>query len=536
MRRAAAWVASGLGLLAAGATAAEASGAAAIHGGAASAMARASGGAGMASLEIGLSARDTLIEGVSVPGRASSNATVLIVGGLSGRGPSVAAVRKAVEAFRHEPRRRRAFRLIAIPLANPDGARLAFPPSGTAYRDQPESHALWRWIGVHAPDVVLVAGPDEAGLAAALSRESVAEVGRIPARAWQSGDLERLAAAPIDASEAHREIDRRLARTPEELAQELARHYGHDFNQPLYIEAIALIAQLRLGRLEQVERLVAPYVDGSRDSLAHPSSLVFAGHLLFGELARRTGDPRYLARVRAAADYGFDSQGRMLDAMPFNGGFSDSLFMGTDILTQAGALTGERRYFDMAARHIEFMRRLDLRPDGLYRHHPGTDVAWGRGNAFAALGLALALSDFPPDHAAYARIRREYRALMAVLLAYQDSDGMWRNVIDVPGAYSELSATAMIAFAMLRGVERGWLPERRYGAAVERAWRGVLARVGPDGRLVDVCESTAQARTLDDYLRRAAILGPDPRGGAMAMLLATELISAPTARAREAGR
>jgi hypothetical protein len=29
--------------------------------------------------------------------------------------------------------------------------------------------------------------------------------------------------------------------------------------------------------------------------------------------------------------------------------------------------------------------------------------------------------------------------------------------------------------------------------------------------------------SLDEYLHRAAILGPDPRGGAMAMLFATEL-------------
>src|SRR5579884_1414277 len=152
------------------------------------------------------------------------------------------------------------------------------------------------------------------------------------------------------------------------------------------------------------------------------------------------------------------------------------------------------------------MRKLDLRPDGLYRHHPGTDVAWGRGNAFAAIGLALALSDFPRAHPAYARILREYRAHMAVLLSHQDTDGMWRNVIDLPGAYSEFSATAMIAFAMQRGIERGWLPKRRYQAAVERAWRAVLARVGPRGSLVDVCESTARASTLDDYLRRTAIL------------------------------
>jgi unsaturated rhamnogalacturonyl hydrolase len=112
---------------------------------------------------------------------------------------------------------------------------------------------------------------------------------------------------------------------------------------------------------------------------------------------------------------------------------------------------------------------------------------------------------------------------MARLLEFQDSDGMWRNVIDYRGSYSEFSATAMIAFAMLRGVERGWLPHEPYHDAAQRAWQAVLMRTGSAGRLIDVCESTAQAQTVEDYLNRAAILGPDPRGGAFALLLATEM-------------
>jgi unsaturated rhamnogalacturonyl hydrolase len=475
-------------------------------------------------LDVGLTGTGALIEGMTVPARSSSAPTLLLLGGLSGRDSSVAVVESAAKAFAQEPEDRRPFRLIAIPLANPDGATLQFPPQGIAYRDHPESQALWRWIGVHAPDLVLIAGRDQFGLAPALSNSAVAEVGRIPARArFGPGDLAKLGAEDLQPSQAHRELERRLARSPLQLATELASYYGHDFAQPIYINSIALDGQLRLGHLKEVEQLVQPYVDGSRDSLARPNSLVFAGHIIFGELARRTRDPRYLARLRAAADYGFEPDGRMKEAMPFHGGFSDSLFMGTVILAQAGALTGERKYFDMAARHIAFMRKLDLRPDGLYRHHPGTDVAWGRGNGFAAIGLALTLSDFPRDHPDYGTLLEAYRAHMAKLLAYQDEDGMWRNVVDFRGSYSEFSATAMIAFAMLRGVDYGWLPREPYRHAVERAWQALLARTGHDGRLVDVCESTARAASLEDYLHRAAILGPDPRGGAFALLLATEM-------------
>ena len=126
----------------------------------------------------------------------------------------------------------------------------------------------------------------------------------------------------------------------------------------------------------------------------------------------------------------------MLEAMPYHDGYSDSVFMGTAIVAQAGALTGERRYFDMADRHLRFMQQLDLRPDGLYRHRPEADVAWGRGNGFAALGLAMTLSELPRNTEGHAHALQSYRRLMAALLPLQTRDGLWRNVVDHPGAYA----------------------------------------------------------------------------------------------------
>jgi rhamnogalacturonyl hydrolase YesR len=202
---------------------------------------------------------------------------------------------------------------------------------------------------------------------------------------------------------------------------------------------------------------------------------------------------------------------------------SDSVFMATPIVVKAGKLTGERKYFDLAARHFAFMQKLVRRPDGLYRHSPLTDAAWGRGNAFPALGMALTLTDFPKNHPAYPRMMAEFQQHMFALARFQDEDGMWHEVIDQPGSYAETSATAMIAVAMLRGIRSGWLDAAAYQPRVNLAWAAVAARVGKDGQIVDVCESTNKQNSLQDYLHRAALLGADPRGGAMAMLFATEM-------------
>jgi rhamnogalacturonyl hydrolase YesR len=217
----------------------------------------------------------------------------------------------------------------------------------------------------------------------------------------------------------------------------------------------------------------------------------------------------------------------MREAMPYHDRYSDSVFMGTTILAQAGALTGERRYFEMADRHLRYMQKLVLRPDGLYRHRSDADAAWGRGNGFAALGLALTLSELPRNAPGRAHALESYRNLMQALLPLQSRAGLWRNVVDHPGAFAEFSGTAMIGFALQRGLARDWIGGRTHRQAVERAWQAVNARVSESGSLVDVCESTANLTTLEQYLRRAAILGQDPRGGAMAMLFATELMQEP---------
>ena len=472
---------------------------------------------------IGLTAGGATIEALAVAGASVTSPTVLLVGGIEGKDQSTDAVAREVAAFEARPQNQRRFRLLAIPLANPDAQPLQFPPTGAAYRENSESHVLWRWIGTHAPDLVLIAGAD-AGLAEALSQRVVAEIGRIPARRVESSAkiLDALT-APLERSGASQELERRMARSPRAFAEQLARVYGRDFAQPTYIAAMAIISRLRLGEQAEVAQLAAPYLDGTRDSFARPSQTSLAAHLLFFELSKK-GDERAKALVLRAAGSAFTESGELREFMPLHGGWSDSLFMDIPILAKAGALSGDRRYFDMAARHVAFMQKIVLRSDGLYRHQASAEAAWGRGNAFAALGMALMLSDFPTDHPEYASLVASFRRHMIMLAKFQDENGMWRNVIDRPGAYAEYSATAMIGTAMLRGIRRGWLDGTTYQPLVDKAWQAILRRTSAEGHVVDAAESTGTRGLTDaDYLRRAAILGRDDRSGGMAMFFATEL-------------
>ena len=487
-------------------------------------------GADIETVEIGLTSDSSLIEAMRVAAGDEAAGTVILIGGLGGSDASSVAVRAAIERYAAAADAERRVDLIAIPVANPASQPLVFPPTGAAYRENSESFVLWRWLGLSAPDQVLVVGPDEADLTDALGTAAVAGVATIPARAVATDDdLLRLIPTDPEPSPAHIELEARRAQTPLEFANRLAPIYGQSFDPPIYIDGMALIAHLGLGDLEHVEALAAPYINGVRDSLGGAfgvSSLTQAGHLVFAELARRTGDPRYVARARAAADLAFADDGTPLEAMPSHGEMSDSIFMGASILAVVGELTGERRYHDMAVRHIAFMNELVRRDDGLYRHSPLTDAAWGRGNGFAAIGHALTLSSLPEDHPAHGELLGQYRDYMATLAGWQNADGTWRQVIDVPGAWHETSSTAIIGFSMQRGLNRGWLDAGAFDAVVERAWLAVLARTDREGAFIDVSESTNKQPSLEAYLAREALAGVDPRTGSFAMLFAVERAAA----------
>lgn len=478
---------------------------------------------------IGLTSNDEPIEALAISGPSPSAPTVVLLGGLQGKDDGVDVVTHEAEAFDAIAQARRPFRLVAVPLANPDVRPLQFPPTGNAYKENAESHVIWRWIGIHAPDFVLIVGAADSGLAEALSKNAAGFVGRIPAQLVppRAGLLKAIP-EKLTASEAHREIDGRRSRSPRVFAEELAKVYGRDFNQPTYIQAMALIGRLRLGQTADVAALAEPYLNGSKDSFAAPSQSSLAAHMFFFELAGRTHDERATKLVTRAANSGFTDTGDLRESMPLNGGWSDSLFMDIPILAKAGALTGQRKYFDMAARHLRYMQKIVLRPDGLYRHQASTDAAWGRGNGFPALGLALTLSDFPKDHPDYAWMLKTFQDHMKALSKFQDENGMWREVVDYPGAYPEYSGTAMIATAMLRGIRNGWLDPNVYQPLVDKAWQAILARTASDGRVLDVAESTGtRGLTLKDYLRRTAILDRDARAGGFALIFATEVAGLP---------
>ena len=231
------------------------------------------------------------------------------------------------------------------------------------------------------------------------------------------------------------------------------------------------------------------------------------------EIAIQTKDKKYL-------DYGLSFADRQWEN-PQPDGLShetrfwiDDMYMLTILQLQAYRATGDKKYLDRDAHEmVAYLDKLQ-QPNGLFYHAPDVPFFWGRGDGWVAAGMAEMLRDLPADHPQRARILAGYKLMMAALLKYQATDGMWRQLIDHDEAWEETSSSAMFTFAMITGVKNGWLdgadlrPRRAQG--LDRCHR----LIDQNDDMTSVCEGTNKLNGLDYYLAAQAQDRRLPRAGA----------------------
>jgi rhamnogalacturonyl hydrolase YesR len=295
-----------------------------------------------------------------------------------------------------------------------------------------------------------------------------------------------------------------------------------------YIPSVAWSNTLRLaarlgdaGLVEKVRSQMAPFLSGETPTIAEPNRLTsLAGHFAFADFSAPGRDSRALVLAIAGAEFILGSSPDEIVRSPT--GWTDDMFMASSVLARIGGGSGDVRYGATVGRLLTSYAERLQREDGLFMHALGGPHAWGRGNGFALLGPTEALTYLPEDWPERQRVLGNFRRHVEALVRHQAPDGMWRQVLDEPGSYREVTVTAMTIVAMARGVRLGWLDES-YRPVVERAWRGLSAHIAIDGSLVDVCIGTGAQETRQYYLDRTAIFGPDDRGGAMALWAAMEV-------------
>lgn len=214
--------------------------------------------------------------------------------------------------------------------------------------------------------------------------------------------------------------------------------------------------------------------------------------------AGRNADPKTIAPTRADLDsvIGLKTLNANDPRIPW--WWCDALFMAPPTWARMYAATGDHKYIDYL--NAQWQQTYDLlydQQEHLYardatyiskRTANGKKIFWSRGEGWVMAGLVRTLQFLPPDDPHRPFYLQQLREMSARMVEMQGSDGLWRASLLDPEDYPlpEVSGSALIVYAVARGVNEGYLDASVYTPVIEKAWRGMLQHVYADGRLGDI--------------------------------------------------
>src|SRR4051794_6009134 len=205
--------------------------------------------------------------------------------------------------------------------------------------------------------------------------------------------------------------------------------------------------------------------------------------------------------------------------------WDDTLMMTVLPLAKIGLVLNRQQYVREAT--FQFLTHVNYlmdRESGLWFHgwsfdgnHHFAKARWARGNSWVTMVIPvfIELLDLPDTDPTRRFLIEVLEAQVEALARLQDESGLWHTLLDDPTSYLEASATAGIAYGILKAVRKGYLGAP-YAATAEQAVRAVVANICDDGELQQVSFGTGMGSDLDFY--REIPLTSMPYGQAMAIL------------------
>lgn len=245
----------------------------------------------------------------------------------------------------------------------------------------------------------------------------------------------------------------------------------------------------------------------------------------------------YLEYLERVGDYIINKQVKFPDGTLARNGprkmtlWADDLYMSVPYLARMGKLTGDHKYFDFAIKQVESFNRYIYDPStGLYFHTFFNDenmngvARWGRCNGWVALAQTELLNNLPADHPKRADLTKMLLRQIVGFSRYQDTTGMWHQLLDKPDSYLESSVTAMFVYTIAKAVNEKWISPR-YLSIAKLGWDALANKVTADGQVPDICIGTSVEEDLNYYYKRPAALN-DTHGLGAFLMAGAEMIRA----------
>ena len=180
----------------------------------------------------------------------------------------------------------------------------------------------------------------------------------------------------------------------------------------------------------------------------------------------------------------------------------DALQMAMPVLARLGVLYNDNRYYEKMFSMYDFSKNQhgdkglynpaeglwwrDKDFDPPYTTPSGKNCYWSRGNGWVYAALVRVLDIMPKNAPHREEYLKTYLEMTKALLPLQREDGFWNvsltDSTDFGG--KELTGTALFAYGMAWGINKGVLDKKKTTPSVSRAWNAILKDcVHPNGFL-----------------------------------------------------
>jgi len=168
----------------------------------------------------------------------------------------------------------------------------------------------------------------------------------------------------------------------------------------------------------------------------------------------------------------------------------DALQMGMPVFAKLGVLTKDDTYYEymykmyMHTKNVEggglynakdglWWRDKDFVPP--YKEPNGQDCYWSRGNGWVVAALVRVLEIMPENAPHRDEYLKTYHEMIKALVPLQRTDGFWNVSLEDPTNYGgkETSGTALFAYGMAWGVNKGILDKKVYLPIITNAWNAI---------------------------------------------------------------
>lgn len=221
-------------------------------------------------------------------------------------------------------------------------------------------------------------------------------------------------------------------------------------------------------------------------------------------------------------------------AQPFLMECANAIDEGTLTLTDAAgkAVTSAAIYEAVYNRFAWVAEKMYDETTGLYHHgwnvskSKGNGHFWGRGIGWYAVALVDVIEMMPADYRT--QMIPYLTKLFDGMLNYQDAKtGMWYNVVNnykLSGNKLETSVSAMMAYALMKAYNNGYVTDAKYGQAGLAAFNGVIAKkvTGSEGNytVADIYQKSGVGDS-DEYYTENSYVADEAKGVGPLIMAAT---------------